>query len=84
MYRAGDVRERHLPGRPLTAPEKALVVTLCLFFVILVGALVALVVVETEHNTECGGAITNTPNAPRPQPPSGEARLASLSMLQPT
>lgn len=75
MYRSGDVHERHLPGRPLTSQEKAVVATFCVLFVLLMGGLVALVVVETQNNTECGGAITNTPNAPRPQPPPGESRV---------
>lgn len=65
-----DYREKHLPGAPLKAQEKAIVIVFFIFIIILVGGIVTVITLETRNLTECGGAITNTPNAPKPQPPS--------------
>lgn len=73
MMRTGAWRERHVSGRPLSSQEKAFVVVLALFVAALLAGLLAVVVIETRNQTECGGAVTNTPNAPQPQPPPAAA-----------
>lgn len=70
----GAVHERHLPGPHPTNQEKALMVVCFLFLAVVVGGAIAVGVLETRRRTECGGAITNTPNAPKPVPPAGAAR----------
>ncbi len=64
-----DWREQHLQGPKLTSQEKAVIAVTIIFVILLVGGLIAVVVVETRNETMCGGAITNTPNAPKPTPP---------------
>lgn len=56
-----------------TAQEKAVMILFFLILIALVGGCIAVIVVETKNETECGGAITNTPNAPKPTPPPGFA-----------
>lgn len=73
MYQGGERREQHLPRPPLTARQKGVVLVFFLVFLLVVAGVVTLVIVETRHATECGGAITNTPNAPKPTPPPGQA-----------
>ena len=73
MYQTGDTRERHIPGKPLTNQEKAIVGLFFTFIILIIGGLIALIVIETDHATECGGAVTNTANAPKPTPPPGKA-----------
>lgn len=73
MFRSGDFHERHLPGRPLTAQEKAVVVTLVLFVALMVGGFVAVIVVETRNATVCGAALVNPSPAPKPTPPPNKA-----------
>lgn len=64
-----DWHEKHLPGRKLSNQEKSLVIVLFIFMLLMVGGVITIIVIESKNSTMCGGAITNTPNAPKPTPP---------------
>ena len=69
----GVVHERQVPGPHPTSQEKVLMVVFFLFLAVVVGGAIAVGVLESKNRTECGGAITNTPNAPKPVPPASKA-----------
>ena len=73
----GVVHERQVPGPYPTSQEKVLVVVFFLFLAVVVGGAIAVGVLESKNRTECCGAITNTPNAPKPVPPAAKATAPS-------